>query len=133
MFPDNAWSEITKPMLILTGTRDKSMQTGEYTSRRIPYESLTPGCKWLGVIDGATHMNFAGIGLAGTTEKLTLIERNRSWMACAAVNAEVPFRQRKYQFRTSNAKKTAARNFRAAGQPRRLSPHEFRLILGHFD
>ena len=31
-----------------------------------------PGCKWLGVIEGATHMNFAGIGFAGKTEKLTL-------------------------------------------------------------
>ena len=74
MFPENAWTGIKKPMLILTGTRDKSMQTGDYKSRTIPYDSLPSGCKWLGVIDGATHMNFAGIGLAGTTEKLTLLE-----------------------------------------------------------
>ena len=74
MFPENAWNTIKKPMLILTGTRDKSMQTGEYTSRTIPYASLPPGCKWLGVIDGATHMNFAGIGSAGSTEKLSLLE-----------------------------------------------------------
>src|SRR5215470_12192975 len=33
-----------------------------------------PGCKWLGVIDGATHMNFAGIGFAESTEKLTRLE-----------------------------------------------------------
>ena len=76
MFPDDAWKEIRKPMLILTGTRDKSMQTGDYKSRTIPYENMPPGCKWLGVIDGATHMNFAGIGFAGTTEKLTLLETN---------------------------------------------------------
>jgi len=74
VFPENAWSGITKPMLILTGTRDKSMQTGDYQSRTIPYESLPAGCKWLGVIDGATHMNFAGVGFAGTTEKLSLLE-----------------------------------------------------------
>lgn len=74
MFPENAWSGIKKPMLILTGTRDKSMQTGDYKSRTIPYDSLPSGCKWLGVIDGATHMNFAGIGLAGPTENLTLLE-----------------------------------------------------------
>ena len=74
MFPENAWSGIRKPMLILTGTRDKSMQTGEYKSRTIPYDSMPPGCKWLGVIDGATHMNFAGVGFAGTTEKITLME-----------------------------------------------------------
>ena len=74
MFPENAWSGIRKPMLILTGTRDKSMQTGDYKSRTIPYENMPAGCKWLGVIDGATHMNFAGVGFAGTTEKLTLLE-----------------------------------------------------------
>lgn len=74
MFPENAWTGIQKPMLILTGTRDKSMQTGEYNSRTIPYDNMPSGCKWLGVIDGATHMNFAGIGFAGATEKLTLLE-----------------------------------------------------------
>jgi len=74
MFPENAWREITRPMLILTGTRDKSMQTGEYKSRTIPYDSMPSGCKWLGVIDGATHMNFAGGGMAETTERLTLLE-----------------------------------------------------------
>lgn len=74
VFPENAWSSIKKPVLILTGTRDKSMQTGDYKSRTIPYGSLPAGCKWLGVIDGATHMNFAGIGFAKATEKLTLLE-----------------------------------------------------------
>ncbi len=74
MFPENAWSGIKKPMLVMTGTRDKSMATGDYKSRTIPYEDLPAGCKWLGVIDGATHMNFAGVGFAGTTEKSTLLE-----------------------------------------------------------
>jgi len=74
VFPENAWSGITKPMLVLTGTRDKSMQTDDYKSRTIPYDSLPAGCKWLGVIDGATHLNFAGVGFSGRTEKLTLLE-----------------------------------------------------------
>lgn len=74
MFPESAWSGISKPMLVLTGTRDKSMQTGGWESRTIPYENLPPGCKWLGVINGATHMNFAGGGFAAPTEKLTLLE-----------------------------------------------------------
>lgn len=73
MFPENAWSEIRKPMLILTGTRDKSLQGG-WQSRTLPYENSPAGCKWLGVIDGATHMNFAGVGFAGSTEKLALLE-----------------------------------------------------------
>lgn len=74
MFPENAWSRITRPMLILTGTRDSSMRTGDYKSRTIPYDSMPAGCKWLGVIDGATHMNFAGVGFADATEKLTLLQ-----------------------------------------------------------
>lgn len=74
MFPENAWIGITKPMLTLTGTRDKSMQTGDYESRAIPYDNMPAGCKRLGVVDGATHMNFAGVGFAAMTEKLTLLE-----------------------------------------------------------
>jgi predicted dienelactone hydrolase len=73
MFPENAWSGIRKPVLILTGTKDQSLD-GDWKTRTIPYDSLPAGCKWMGVIDGATHMNFAGVGFAGTTEKLTLLE-----------------------------------------------------------
>jgi len=73
MFPENAWSGVRKPMLILTGTRDQALD-GDWKTRTIPYESMPTGCKWLGVIDGATHMNFAGIGFAGSTEKLVLLE-----------------------------------------------------------
>ena len=73
MFPDDAWSQLAKPMLLLTGTRDKSLD-GDWKTRTIPYERMPPGCKWLGVIDGATHMNFAGVGFAASTEKLVLLE-----------------------------------------------------------
>jgi dienelactone hydrolase len=93
MFPENAWSGIGKPVLMLTGTRDPSLD-GDWKTRTIPYDSLPAGCKWLGVIDGATHMNFAGIGFAGSTEKLTLLEtkafldRLRGGKCGAAVQAE---------------------------------------------
>lgn len=64
VFPDNAWHGIRKPMLILTGTRDQSLQGGP-EARQVPFSSL-PGradhCQWMAVIDGATHMNFAGTG-----------------------------------------------------------------------
>ena len=73
MFPENAWSGIHKPLLILTGTRDKSLDGG-WETRTAFFDGLPAGCKWQGVIDGATHMNFAGGGLAGPTEKLTLLE-----------------------------------------------------------
>lgn len=73
MFPENAWAEIRKPVLMLTGTRDASLD-GDWKTRTIPYDKLPAGCKWLGVIDGGSHLNFAGMGFAGTTEKLTLLE-----------------------------------------------------------
>lgn len=64
VFPDRAWSNIHKPVLILTGTRDQSLKGGP-AARQIPWHDL-PGavgrCQWMGVIDGATHMNFAGSG-----------------------------------------------------------------------
>jgi len=73
MFPKDAWNGIHKPMLILTGTKDHALD-GDWKTRTIPYESLPGGCDWLGVIDGATHLNFAGLGFSKATEKLTLLE-----------------------------------------------------------
>lgn len=73
MFPADSWAGIHKPMLLLTGTRDASLD-GDWKTRTIPFDDLPPGCKWLGVIDGATHLNFAGVGFAGSTEKLTVLE-----------------------------------------------------------
>lgn len=64
VFPEHAWRGIRKPILILTGTRDQSLKGGPQ-ARQIPWHEL-PGsktnCQWMGVIDGATHMNFAGNG-----------------------------------------------------------------------
>lgn len=64
VFPDHAWSEVRKPILVLTGTRDQSLQGGP-EARQIPWHDM-PGsaghCQWIGVIDDATHMNFAGSG-----------------------------------------------------------------------
>ena len=73
IFTTDSWKNIRKPLFVLTGTRDKGLE-GTWEWRTAPYDGLPPGCKWLGVIDGATHMNFAGIGFAGSTERLTLLE-----------------------------------------------------------
>jgi predicted dienelactone hydrolase len=71
IFDASSWSNIHKPMYILTGTRDKGLEGG-WEWRTEPYHGLPPGCSWLGIIDGATHLDFAGIGIAGKTERLTL-------------------------------------------------------------
>jgi predicted dienelactone hydrolase len=71
IFPEHAWSKIHKPLFVLTGTEDKGLE-GPWEWRTRPYDDLPPGCKWLGVTDGATHLNFAGIGFARKTKQLTL-------------------------------------------------------------
>lgn len=65
VFPPGAWAGIHKPVLILTGTRDHSLN-GSPANQQLPWHDL-PGrrddCQWMGVIRGATHLNFAGLGL----------------------------------------------------------------------
>ncbi|GAB3625305.1 alpha/beta hydrolase [Pandoraea terrae] len=77
IFPDGAWHDLQKPMLMITGTRDAPLD-GKWQSRTEPYADLPPGCHWLAVVDGATHFNFAGFGYGhGDIEAriLPLIER----------------------------------------------------------
>ena len=65
VFADDSWSGIRKPVLVLTGTRDQSLKGGPQ-ARLAPWNNmrgLPSHCQWMGVIDGATHMNFAGNGL----------------------------------------------------------------------
>jgi predicted dienelactone hydrolase len=69
IFPRNAWRKIHKPVLLLTGTKDHELN-GSWTTRMDAFANMPTGCKWLGVIDGASHMNFADRGFSRTTEKL---------------------------------------------------------------
>ena len=70
IFPENAWSDIQKPVLLLTGTKDTELGGASWETRTEPFKNMPLGCKWLGVIDGSSHMNFAGIGLSRNTEVL---------------------------------------------------------------
>lgn len=72
IFPADAWSDVRKPTLLLTGTRDSELGGRSWETRTEPFASLPAGCKWLGVIDGATHMHFAGNGLAQRSQALTI-------------------------------------------------------------
>jgi hypothetical protein len=71
VFPAGAWAPIRAPMLLITGTRDGGLD-GDYRWRTQAFDGLGPGCRWLGVIDGSTHLNFAGLGLSGKTETATV-------------------------------------------------------------
>lgn len=70
IFPVDAWSGIRKPVLTLTGTEDSELGGASWTRRTEPFRNMSPGCKWLGVIDGATHMNLAGAGFSARTQAL---------------------------------------------------------------
>jgi dienelactone hydrolase len=72
VFPSGAARGISAPMLMLTGTRDQTIDQQGYEERTKSFDELGSTCAWLGVIDGATHMNFAGGGFAGKTESDTL-------------------------------------------------------------
>jgi hypothetical protein len=71
IFPEDAWKTIRRPVLLVTGTRDNELGGASWQTRTEPYENMPAGCKWLGIIDGATHMNFAGKGISRRTELLT--------------------------------------------------------------
>lgn len=77
IFPENAWSDIRKPMLLLTGTRDTELGGASWETRTEPFGNLPPGCAWLGVIEGSSHMNFAGHGASRNTEALTALTIGR--------------------------------------------------------
>lgn len=71
IFPENAWLDINQPVLMITGTQDKELGGLSWETRTEPFKNMKPSCKWLGVIEGATHMNFAGRGRSQKTEALT--------------------------------------------------------------
>jgi predicted dienelactone hydrolase len=72
IFPANAWQGLTMPVLTITGTKDDEIDGNDYRVRLQPYENMPSGCKWSGVIQGANHLNFAGIGFSGRTKNLTV-------------------------------------------------------------
>jgi len=89
IFPEHAWKKVRRPTLMLTGTKDKALE-GDWKSRTLPFEDLPAGCKWLGVIDGATHMNFAGVGISGKTEKLTVLAINAFLESARSTGCAMP-------------------------------------------
>ena len=72
IFPSGAWSGIRKPVLSITGTRDTELGGASWRKRTEAFAGMSPGCKWLAVVDDATHMDFGGRGGAPGVEELTV-------------------------------------------------------------
>jgi len=69
IFNAKSWSSIQKPVLSITGTKDDELGGNSWKNRTQPFKNMSAGCKWLAVIDDATHLNFAGLGFSYRTEK----------------------------------------------------------------
>jgi dienelactone hydrolase len=72
VFAAGAERPITAPMLLVTGTRDATIDHQGFQERTQSFESLRSTCGWTAVIDGSTHLNFAGLGFSGKTEAATV-------------------------------------------------------------
>ena len=72
IFEVDGWSAIRRPVLTITGTRDIELESGTWESRTEPHRSLPAGCKALAVVQGANHMQFAGIGDSKSVEAATV-------------------------------------------------------------
>jgi predicted dienelactone hydrolase len=60
-FDEHSWEDITRPMMVMTGSLDASPRTHETPeSRTDPYTYAPPGDKYLLIIEGAAHMSFTG-------------------------------------------------------------------------
>lgn len=58
----NAWRGVSKPVLMLTGTRDDGFAGETWEDRLVAFRGLPPGQKRLAVIAGATHFHLGGRG-----------------------------------------------------------------------
>lgn len=57
---ERSWDKISIPLMTMTGTLDKGSRGQDYTWRNQAYEHLKPGDKYNVIIEGATHVTYAG-------------------------------------------------------------------------
>jgi predicted dienelactone hydrolase len=70
MFTAQSWNELSKPMLVITGSKDVAAIGSETpASRREPFEKAKPGDKYLVFIEGATHSSYQGKGPAARLDR----------------------------------------------------------------
>jgi dienelactone hydrolase len=91
----NAWKNITKPVLLITGTEDDSF-TSDYKNRVKAFDYMPSGYKRIVIIDGASHMDLGGRGnekaqeivISAIFDYLNMLQNN-SWQAVQYPNAIV--------------------------------------------
>jgi predicted dienelactone hydrolase len=59
LFETGSWSQIQRPVFMITGTLDRGLDGSAWTERRKVYEGLPTGDKVLAGFRGASHLDFA--------------------------------------------------------------------------
>ena len=57
---EHSWDNIKRPMMVMTGTRDRGARGQDWPWRLEPYKFAPPPDKYSVLIDGASHMSFLG-------------------------------------------------------------------------
>jgi predicted dienelactone hydrolase len=74
MLTEESWEDFTKPLLVMTGSRDGPTRTGQPAEwRKKPYELSPPGDKYLMWVEGMDH-GFGGV--SGQTGGLVKFQAN---------------------------------------------------------
>jgi alpha-beta hydrolase superfamily lysophospholipase len=68
-FSKGSWAGVTKPVLVVTGTRDLRIRGG-WRPRVAAYEDMPAGGKRLAVVQGATHLALGGLGAPSVRQKV---------------------------------------------------------------
>ena len=64
-FHSDSWSTVARPVLVVTGTKDRGFGGEPPLWRAEAFRGLKPGHKYLAVLKGAAHMDFSGVQLDG--------------------------------------------------------------------
>lgn len=95
VFAAGAWAAITRPTLVVTGTRDP-WEGGSWRGRLAAFDSMPAGQKRLAVLPGATHFALGGLGNAATKNRVVALVSeflgqvaNKAWKASAVPGVEI--------------------------------------------
>jgi predicted dienelactone hydrolase len=92
MFTDQSWNELSKPLMVLTGSKDYAAIGSETpASRREPFEKAKPGDKYLVFIEGATHSSYQGKGPALRLDREQPSETELSMITSVTAAATLAF------------------------------------------
>ncbi len=58
---EKSWTSVERPLMVVTGSRDRGVKNQDPSWRLDPYQLSPPGNKYAVLIDGASHLSFTGL------------------------------------------------------------------------